>query len=439
MNIRTYWLRFLICCAITQLGVLRSDEGYATEQLDRIVAIVNDDVIMRSELDARQEQVLSNLQKQGEVNLPPSDVVQRQVLESLISTSLQLQEAARAGIDVDAQTVARAIGSIAEQNNLTLGELREVMERDGVSFNQFREQMRKEIIISRLQNQEVRNRILVSDQEIDNLLASEVGNVGGRTDYHLFHILVTTPDGASTEDLQRARGKAQELVARLRGGADFQETALASSDGRQALEGGDLGWRKANELPSLFTDVVAGMEKGEISDPIQSPSGFHIIKLADYQGASRQIIKQTHVRHILVATNEITSDQDAQTRLRQLKSRIENGEDFAALARSHSDDQGSAIQGGDLGWVSTGDLAPRFEQQMDGLAFGDISDPFRTQFGWHIVQVMDRRDFDNTEEAVRNRAREIIRERKSSEATELWLRRLRDEAYVEIRLDQETP
>jgi len=439
MNMRTHWLRLLVCFALLQVAILNSVGAHAAAELDSIVAIVNDDVIMRSELDDRLEQILSKLQKQGDVSLPPADVMQRQVLESLIATSLQLQAAERAGIEVDAQTVARAISNIAEQNNLTLGELREVMERDGVSFNKFRDQMRQEIIISRLQNQEVRNRILVTDQEIDNFLANEVGSVGGRTDYHLYHILVATPEGASANDLQQARSKAQALVAKLRAGADFQQTALVRSDGRQALEGGDLGWRKANELPSLFTDVVATMEKGQISDPIESPSGFHIIKLADYKGASRQIIRQTHARHILVTTNEITSDQDAQVRLQQLKVRIENGEDFAALARSHSDDQGSAIKGGDLGWVSSGDLAPRFEEQMNELAPEAISAPFRTQFGWHIVQVLERRDYDNTEEAVRSRVREIIRERKSNEATELWLRRLRDEAYVEVRLDQEMP
>jgi len=359
------------------------------------------------------------------------------VLERLIVTRLELQAAERAGITVDDQTLAKAIDNIAANNNLTLAQLRDAMEADGMSFSNFREKVRQEILLSRLRNQEVTSRISVTEQEIDNFLATEVGSASGRTEYHLYHIRIGTPEAATPDEIRRAREKATRVVQQLRAGADFAETAMTYSDGRQALEGGDLGWRKANELPTLFADLVENMDRGDISDPIESPSGFHIIKLDDYKGNEKTIVRQTHPRHILVTTNEITSDTDAETRLRQLRQRIENGEDFGNLARSHSNDQASAIKGGDLGWVSSGNLVPEFEQRMNQLQPGEISQPFRTQFGWHIVQVLERRDYDNTDAALRQRAAEAIRERKGTEATELWLRRLRDESYVEIRLGKE--
>ena len=406
------------------------------QQLDSIVALVDDDVIVRSELEQELARLLAQLDV-TEVRLPPQNVLEQQVLERLIMTRLQLQAAERSGISVDDQTLSKAIDNIASNNSLTLGQLREAMEADGMSFSSFREQVRQEILLSRLRNQEVINRISVTEQEIDNFLATELGSTSGRTEYRLSHIRIGTPEAATPDETRRAREKTTRLVEQLRAGADFAETAMTYSDGSRALEGGDLGWRKANELPTLFTDLVANMERGEISDPIASASGFHIIKLADYKGGTRSIVRQTHPRHILVTTNEITSDSDAETRLLQLRQRIQGGEDFATLARSHSDDQASAIKGGDLGWVSSGNLVPEFEQRMNELQPGQISEPFDTQFGWHIVEVVERRDYDNTDAAVRQRAREAIRERKATEATELWLRRLRDESYVEIRLGRD--
>ena len=404
------------------------------QELDAIVAVVNEDVILRSELDEQISELLAQLGPTDD-RLPPRSAVEKQVLESLIAERLQLEEATRAGMTVDDQTVARAVSNIAKNNNLTLAELRDVMAADGISFNHFRDEIRQEILLARLRNQEVLSRIVVSNQEVDNYLATEAAAATGRSAYRLYHILISLPEGATPEEIQSARKQAEQVVAQLRGGADFQQVALSRSDGRQALEGGDLGWRKTSELPTLFADEVVDMQKGEISDPIRSPSGFHIILLADYEGSDRQIVQQTHARHILVSTSEVTSDTEAEGRLQQLKARIDGGDDFAALARSHSDDKGSAIKGGDLGWVSRGDLVPRFEEQMNQLSIGETSEPFRTEFGWHIVQVLERRDYDNTDEVLKSQAREAIRERKAVEATELWLRRLRDEAYVEIRLD----
>ena len=402
-------------------------------ELDSIVAVVNDDVIVRSKLNSNVNQLLARLRQNG-TRVPPLRVLERQVLDHLISQELQLQAAKRAGITVDDQTLAGAVGSIARRNNLSISELRDALEADGMSFSGFREEMRDEIIIGRLRTQEVHNRISVTNQELNNYMASGTGLNPQRTEFHVLHILIATPEAASPEEIQRAREKAKTLVEELRGGADFRRTAIIESNGREALQGGDLGWLKTEELPSLIANRVATMQRGEISDPIRTSGGYHIIKLEDYKGSGQHMITQTHARHILVTPNELVSEDDARTRLTQLRERIVQGDDFAALARSHSDDKASALKGGDLGWVSPGDLVPQFEEQMDRLGPGELSPPFETQFGWHIVQLLERRDHDGTEEVLKNEARETIRRRKAQEATDLWLRRLRDEAYVELRL-----
>jgi len=401
-------------------------------EVDSIVAIVNDNVIVRSKVDNSLNQLLARLEQSG-TRIPPARVLERQVMDHLISQELQLQAAKRGGISVDDQTLAGAVGNIARRNDLSISELRDALEADGMSFSQFREEMRNEIIIGRLRTQEVRNRISVTDQELNNFMVSGTGLNPQRTEYHVLHILIATPEAASPEDIQGARQKAETLVQELRGGADFRRTAMIESNGREALEGGDLGWLKVGELPSLVADRVATMQRGDISDPIRTSGGYHIITLEDYKGSEQHMVTQTHARHILITTNQVVSDDDARTRLEQLRERITQGDDFATLARSHSDDKASAIKGGDLGWVNPGDLVPRFEEQMDRLGAGQLSPPFETQFGWHIVQMLERRDHDGTEEILKNEAKETIRKRKADEATDLWLRRLRDEAYVELR------
>ena len=404
-------------------------------ELDRIVAVVDQDVIVGSELDQEITMILTQIQQRG-TRLPPRGVIERQVLERMINKRLQLQAAKRLGIKVDDSTLARAIGNIAEKNGITLGELRDTLEAEGVSFTSFREDTREKIILARLRAQEVVNRITVTEREIQHFLERNLGQASERAAVHLQHILIATPEGASPEQSRSAKEKAQRLVEELRAGADFAELALIHSDGRQALEGGDLGWMKLSEVPSLATDAARNLEAGGISDPIRSASGFHIIRIAEVKGGERQMITQTHARHILIKTNELVSDQDAQTRLTQLRHRLVGGDDFAVIARSHSEDTGSAIKGGDLGWVNPGDTVPSFEQEMDSLQPGGISQPFRSPFGWHIVQVLERREHDNTDQMLKTKAQEKIRERKADEATEIWLRRLRDEAYVELRLDQ---
>lgn len=419
--------------ALGLLCVLDLPAAPLGEAVDEIVAIVNDDVVVRSELESQIDQLIAQ-QRDKAGRLPPRPVLEKQMLERLILHKLQLAAANTVGISAGDDLVGEAVGNIAKENGLTVSEFRKVLADEGVDFRAFREALREKIIINRLHAQEVMNRIVVTDQEVDALLAKENDAIDQRYAYWAFHIRIATPDGASPEQLAAAQSKAQRLAEALRAGADFKQTAMAESNSQKALEGGDLGWRRAAELPTLFVDALAKMERGDISDPIQSASGFHILKLEDYKGGSRHIITQTHARHILIRTNEVTSDEDAKQRLNQLRLRLEGGEDFATLARSHSDDKASAIKGGDLGWVSPGDLVPRFEEQMNNLDTDAFSQPFRTEFGWHIVQVLERRQHDNTEEVRKTRARNAIRERKFAEEVELFLRRLRDEAYVEIRL-----
>ncbi len=425
---------------ITCLGLLISSAlQAAVKPLDQIVAVVNEDVITKSELDSRMQEMAAQLTQKG-ATLPPLEILREQVLDRMIDKRLQLQTAERLGISVDDETVTKAIANIAENNHITLLQLREVLEKDGVSFALFRDQLREDILINRLKQKEVINRIVITEQDVNNFLAREIGSQRQRSAVHLLHILISTPEGASTEDVQTAKRKAQETYDDLSQGADFAGVAMRVSDGRQALEGGDLGWIETSRIPSLFTKLVDEMEPGSISEPIRNASGFHIIKLLEVKGSNKKIVNQTHARHILINTNEIVSDREARQRLETLRERIVGGEPFETLARSHSDDKASAIKGGDLGWTSPGDLVPQFEEQMDALPLGEISNPFKTEFGWHIVQPLERRQHDSTEETLRNTARLAIQKQKSDEAIDIWLRRLRDEAYVEVLLDDlDTP
>lgn len=404
--------------------------------LDRILAVVNNDVITQSDLAIQTRTVVQQL-RQRNTELPPADVLQKQVLERAIMDRLQLQVADRTGIRVDDDTLNRAIETIAKQNNLSIDQFREVLARDGFDFAAFREDIREEIIISRLRQREVGNKITVTDQEVQNYLDNQkVQGATAGNEYQIAQILVALPEAPAPEQIQATKEKAQKVLDDLRGGADFTQTATAISDDQKALEGGDLGWRAAGQLPTIFADVVPGMQPGAISELIRSPSGFHIVKLVDKRGDGESIVKQTQARHILIRTNELTSDQDAQTRLEQLKQRIDGGEDFAALARSNSEDAASAVNGGSLGWVNPGDLVPQFEAVMNDLEPAQASEPFQTQFGWHVAQVVERRDHDNTDDLKKSKAREAIRQRKGDEELQAWLRTLRDEAYIEFKTDE---
>ena len=427
-------LSSLICYAFSL------NAAHAATEVDRILAVVNDNVITQSDLAAEKHTVTQQMRQQN-IEIPPDDILDKQLLERLILKHLQLQLAGSSGIKIDDDTLNRAIETIAKQNNMSLKEFRSVLERDGFDFAAFRENIRTEIVLSRLRQRQIANRITVTEQEVENLLATQrlQGGTGGGGDneYHLAQILIALPEAPTPEQVQKANKKAEEVLAKLRAGADFKQTASAVSNDQQALQGGDLGWLKTGQLPTLFAQVVPTLKPGDVSDLIRSASGFHIVTLLDKRGGAdgARIIKQSQVRHILVRPNELVSDKEAETRLTQLKLRIEGGEDFAPLARSHSDDASSAANGGSLGWVNPGDLVPRFEEAMNSLQPGQISEPFQTQFGWHIVQLIERRDHDNTEEFRRSGARELITQRKTEEETQAWLRSLRDEAYVEYKTE----
>jgi peptidyl-prolyl cis-trans isomerase SurA len=319
---------------------------------------------------------------------------------------------------------------------MSLTQFREVLEAEGYDYAAFREQFRGQLTMNRIRQEMVENRIQVSEQEIDHLLATAASFNDENREYRLSHILVSIPEAASPEQVQQAKQRAEDMLSRLRAGADFEQTAIAESDGQQALNGGDLGWRKTGQLPSFFSDVVGQLQKGQISEPIRSPSGFHIVKIADIRGDERHLINQTRVRHILLRPDTLVSESEVKTRMDQLYERIAQGEDFEVLARSHSQDPGSASEGGDLGWVAPGEMVPEFEEAMNKLQPGQTSHPVESRFGWHLIRVEDRRQHDDTAEYRRTRARESIRQRKTDEELEIWLRRLRDEAYIEYHLDQ---
>ena len=404
--------------------------------LDRIVAIVNDDIIAWSELDARLKTVRQQLHQSGTAP-PPPDVLRRQVLERLILDRLQLQRARDSGIRIGDETLNRAMLRLAEQNALTLRQFRDALEREGYDFATFREEIRGDLMISEVRRRQVENRVRISERDIDHYLSTvENREAAERDQYRIGHILIAVPNEASPEESAEARSRAERVLGEIRAGADFANMAVAHSDGRQALEGGDLGWRKAADLPTMFAGAVPGLEAGEVAGPLRSPSGFHLVKLVDKRGSERQIVEQTRARHILIVLDELTNETAAIRQLQALRERIVNGEDFGELARVHSDDTGSAPKGGELGWINPGNTVPEFERRMNSLAPGGISEPFESQFGWHLVQVLERREHDDTEAARRAEARRRLRARRIEEEMQTWVRQVRDEAYVEYRLDE---
>lgn len=405
-------------------------------ELDYAVVVVNDDVLTRTELEDRLRMVIKQLNERN-TKLPPQDVLQRQILESMIMEKIQLHRAKQVGIRVSDEDLNKVLGNIASGNGLTLENFRKILAKDGFDYEDFRENIRNELIIKQLRQRRVESRIEVSPQEVDNYLSTQKNRKGGNIEYNLGHILITVPEAATPEQIAKARQTAEQTLQKLQQGADFAQMAVAVSSGQQALKGGQLGWMKQAEMPTLFADVVPELAVGSYSKIIRSSSGFHIIRLQDKRSdTKRHIIEQTLARHILIRPNEILSNDEARQRLNQVRERIINGEDFAMLARTHSDDKGSAAEGGSLGWVNPGTMVPQFENAMNKLKPGEISKPFTTRYGWHIVQVMSRRKHDDTASYERIQASNNIRKRKTDEAIENWLRQLRSEAYVEYRFNK---
>lgn len=404
----------------------------SAKPLDKIVAVVNDQVILESEL-VEMEQTVRQQIRQRNSAMPPSEILRQQVLERLVMQNLQLEEAEKVGIRVGDDALNAALKQIATKNNMTLRQFRDVLANDGYDFSLFRETIRNEMIIARLRKSQVEDRVVVSDREIDNFLATQQIQEGGDIEYDLQHILISLPEAALPEQVQAAEKRLQKIQSLLTEGGDFAEIAAGYSDGQNALEGGELGWRKQGELPSLFAAVVPSLAVGEVSQPLRSGSGYHLVRIKDKKSQEVHLVKQTLASHILLKANELTTDEQAKQRLEQLRQRIINGEDFAELAKAHSEDTGSAIDGGSLGWVSPGVMVPEFEEKMNELAVGEVSDVFKSRFGWHLIKVFDRREENMAEEYKRSQAREQIRQRKIDEDMETWLRTMRDEAYVEYR------
>jgi len=405
--------------------------------VDRIVAVVNDEVITARELGARVEFAFRQLRQQG--TPPPSrNVIERQLIERLINDRVQMQHARAIGLRVDDAELDKAMARIADQNKMSLTQLRTALERDNVPFEKFREDIRSEITLSRLREREVAQKIVITESEIDNFLQHQQTGSDRNDEFNLSHILVTVPENASPEQLQVRRARAEEALAQLKGGADFRQVAAAFSDAPEALQGGLIGWRGSDRLPGLFLEALQPLKAGELSGLLRSPNGFHILRLNERRGGAAPIIvQQTHARHILIKTNELVSETEARNRLLALKERIDNKADFAELARAHSED-GSAARGGDLGWLNPGDTVPEFEQAMNALKPGETSAPVKSPFGWHLIEVLERRSQDMTREGRRLNARQALRERKTDEAYQEWVRQLRDRAYVEVRLEEKT-
>ncbi|MFZ5529476.1 MAG: peptidylprolyl isomerase [Pseudomonadota bacterium] len=426
-----------LCCAMLMAVLSLPIAAQAAEitLLDRIIAVVNDDVITRHDFDERLKLVQRQLNSQG-IPLPAREVLEKQLLERMIVDRVQLQYARETGMRVDDAQLEKALARIAQDSNMSLQQFRDALAEEGVDFAKFREDVRAEILIARLREREIANTVTVSDADVDNYLKNQAAQKDGKSEeYSLAHVMLLVPEMASQEQIAARRQRAEQALEQIRKGADFGQVAASFSDAADALEGGVLGWRAAGRLPTLFQEALKTMKPGEVSGILKSANGFHILKLLDKRGQDgRIVVQQTHARHILIKTGEIVSEGEARNRLLQLKERLDNGAKFAELARLYSED-GSAANGGDLGWLSPGETVPEFERAMEALRPGQTSIPVQTEFGWHLIQVIERRNQDVTEERQRLLAHQAIRALKADEAYQDWVRQLRDRAYVEYRLE----
>jgi peptidyl-prolyl cis-trans isomerase SurA len=434
-------LRLLLCCAALGAMLLQpaaaqspgrslSDRGVP---LDRIAAVVNDGVVLQSDLEEQVLVVAQRLQAQS-LELPAESVLRQQVLERLILQEIQMQRAQRAGIRIGDENLNEALAEVAQRNGIPLSRLPEALASQGIDYAAYRESIRKELTLQVLRQRDVIQRINVSPRELEQFLEKQKSRPSELNEYDLSHILIAVPQAATPAQLDEAARRAADVGERARKGEDFSRLAVAYSNSQTALEGGALGWRRGPEIPTVLADLVARLKPGEVSEPLRTPSGYHIVKLNNVRGSDLQtVVEQVHARHILLKPTEIQDDATVEQRLRTLRERIVAGEDFAGLAKTLSEDPGSASEGGDLGWTGPGTFVPEFEATLGKLAENEISQPFRTQFGWHIIQLLGRRQFDNTDELRRQRAFVQLRESKADEETELWLRRLRDEAYVDVK------
>lgn len=405
----------------------------AVQPLNRVVAIVDKDVVMQSQLDARLREVQQTIAKRG-VRAPSEQVLSKQVLERLIIENIQLQIGERSGIRVSDEELNQALGTIAQRNGMSLEQFRAALAKDGLSFAGARDQVRREMVISRVRQRRVAERIQVSDQEVQNFLASDLGKQQLSQEFRLANILIPVPDGASPATIQAAERQTKELYQQLRQGADFAQQAIALSASETALEGGEMGWRKAAQLPPPFDGMVSTMAVGEVTEPMRTPGGFIMLKLLETRGGETQVRDEVTVRHILIKPSEIRSEAETKRLVERLYQRIQAGEDFAQLAKDFSEDPGSALNGGVLSWIDPNALVPEFREVMANTPSGELSKPFKTPYGWHVLEVMGRRATDSSAQVREQQAQKLLRNRKYEEELQTWLRQIRDEAYVEIKL-----
>ena len=407
----------------------------STVALDRVVAVINDEALTQWDIREQKRIMLEQL-KASNIAPPSADVLDKQVLERLITERALLQFAKETGIRVDDTAVERTILRIAEENKLSPDEFRKVLAKENIVYANYREDVRRQVLVQRLRDREVDSKILVTDAEVDNFLATVAAQAGGEREFLLSHIYVTVPEQASADQIETRRRRAEEALAQVKSGKEFAQVAAGFSDAPDATSGGGLGWRSVARLPSVFVDVAQNMKAGDVSGVLRSPAGFHIVKVMETRNRNQPtVVDQSHVRHILIKVNEVSSEAEAKAKIERLRERIVGGSKFEDLARVNSEDASSA-KGGDLGWISPSDTVPEFERAMDKLALNETSPAVRSPFGWHLIQVLERRKQDITQERRRDQARKALRERKSDEQFQEFVRTLRDRAYVEYKVDE---
>ncbi len=432
VNVKTMLIKPL--SALVLASSLLVGHAFAAEQtLDRVAAIVDSDVVMYSQYQTRLKEVQQTINKRG-VQAPAEDVLRQQVLERLILDTIQLQIGERSGIRVSDEELSASMATIAERNGLTPDGFAKALAADGLTLQDAQEQIRKEMIISRVRQYRVAERIQVTDQEVQNFLASDLGKMQLAEEYELANILIPVPDAATNEDLAKAEKTVATVVNQLKQGGDFAQLAMTYSASENALDGGAMGWRKAAQLPPPFDRLLGGMTVGQVTEPARTPGGIIMLKLLDKRGGDVMYRDEVHVRHILLKPSEIRSPEATQKLALRLYERLRSGEDFAALAKKFSEDPGSALNGGDLNWIDPGSLVPAFREEMARTAVGELSKPFESQFGWHVLQVLDRRSTDSSAQMREQQAVTLLRNRKYDEELQTWLRQIRDEAYVEIKI-----
>ncbi|MER0043864.1 MULTISPECIES: peptidylprolyl isomerase [unclassified Pseudomonas] len=404
------------------------------QPLNRVVAIVDNDVIMQTQLDARVREVQQTIAKRG-AEVPPANVLTQQVLDRLILENIQLQMGERSGIRISDEELNQAMATIAQRNGMSIEQFRDALAKDGLSFNDARDQVSREMVISRVRQRRVAERIQVTEQEVKNFLASDLGKMQLSEEFRLANIVIPVQEDASSDALQAAERRAQDIYQQARQGADFGQLAIANSASETALDGGDMGWRKAAQLPPPFDSMISAMSVGDVTEPIRTPGGFILLKVLEKRGGEAPAVREeVNVRHILIKPSEIRTDAEAKVLAERLYQRIESGEDFAELAKNFSEDPGSALNGGSLNWIDPNALVPEFREVMNNTASGEVSKPFKSQFGWHVLEVMGRRATDSSEQMREQQALNLLRNRKYEEELQTWLRQIRDEAYVEIKL-----